>query len=111
GVGVTPESAATAGGATTLLQLLNEAPAAAKSGDERDGGRLDAANRALALASSVVQRAEFLQTLPAAGAADEADEKAKIEQWRALPDVADRTLPAGLTPPLPPRPPPTLHPR
>ncbi|HJY77150.1 MAG TPA: hypothetical protein VKE95_10985, partial [Burkholderiales bacterium] len=97
GVAVTTQSAATAGRATTLLQLLNEAPAAAKSGDERDGGRLDAANRALALASSVVQRAEFLQTLPAAGAADEADEKAKIEQWRAFPEVSDGTLQAVLT--------------
>jgi len=97
GVAVATQSAATAGRATALLQLLNEAPAAAKSGDERGGGRIDAANRALALASSVVQRAEFLQSLPAAGAADEADEKAKIEQWRAFPEVSDGTLQAVLT--------------
>ena len=97
GVAVATHSAATTGRATTLLQLLNEAPAAAKSGDERGAGRIDAANRALALASSVVQRAEFLQSLPVAGAADEADEKAKIEQWRAFPEVSDGTLQAVLT--------------
>jgi hypothetical protein len=97
GVAVATQSAATAGRATTVLQLLNEAPAAAKSGDERGAERIDAANRALALASSVVQRAEFLQSLPAAGAADEADEKAKIEQWRTFPEVSDGTLQAVLT--------------
>src|SRR3954465_10055302 len=85
-------SPATAARAATLLQLLNEAPAAAKAGDERGAGTIDAANRALALASSVAQRAEFLQSLPAAGAADEVDEKAKIEQWRAFPEVSDGTL-------------------
>ena len=97
GVAVATQSAATAGRGAALLQLLNEAPAAAKADGERGSGRIDAANRALALASSVVQRAEFLQSLPAAGAADEADEKAKIEQWRAFPEVSDGTLQAVLT--------------
>jgi hypothetical protein len=97
GAAVATHSAATAGRAATLLQLLNEAPAAAKAGDERGAARIDAANRALALASSVAQRAEFLQSLPAAGADDEADEKAKIEQWRAFPEVSDGTLQAVLT--------------
>jgi hypothetical protein len=97
GVAVTTQSAATADRAAGLLQLLNEAPAAAKSDGERGSGRIDAANRALALAASVAQRAEFLQSLPAAGAADEADEKAKIEQWRAFPEVSDGTLQAVLT--------------
>src|SRR4051794_31565761 len=97
GAAVATHSAATAARAATLLQLLNEAPAAAKAGDERGAGTIDAANRALALASSVAQRAEFLQSLPAAGAADEVDEKAKIEQWRAFPEVSDGTLQAVLT--------------
>jgi len=97
GAAVATHTAATAARAATLLQLLNEAPAAAKAGDERGAGRVDAANRALALASTVAQRAEFLQSLPAAGAADEADEKAKIEQWRAFPEVSDGTLQAVLT--------------
>jgi exonuclease SbcC len=97
GAAVATQSAATAGRAATLLQLLNEAPAAARPGDERGAGRIDAANRALALAASVAQRAEFLQSLPVAGAADEADEKAKIEQWRAFPEVADGTLQTVLT--------------
>jgi hypothetical protein len=97
GVAVATQSAATAGRAAALLQLLNEAPAAARSGDERGAGRIDAANRALALASSVAQRAEFLQSLPAAGAADEGEEKARIEQWRAFPEVSDGTLQAVLT--------------
>jgi len=97
GAAVATQSAATAGRAAALLQLLNEAPAAARSGDERGAGRIDAANRALALAASVAQRAEFLQTLPAAGAADEAEEKARIDQWRAFPEVSDGTLQAVLT--------------
>jgi len=97
GAAVATQSAATASRAATLLQLLNDAPAAARAGDERGAGRIDAANRALALAASVAQRAEFLQSLPVAGAADEADEKAKIEQWRAFPEVADGTLQTVLT--------------
>jgi hypothetical protein len=97
GAAVATQSAATAARAATLLQLLNEAPAAARAGEERGTGKIDAANRALALAASVAQRAEFLQSLPAAGAADEADEKAKIEQWRAFPEVADGTLQTVLT--------------
>jgi exonuclease SbcC len=97
GAAVATHSAATAGRAAALLQLLNEAPAAARSSDERGAGRIDAANRALALAASVAQRAEFLQSLPAAGAADEAEEKARIEQWREFPEVSDGTLQAVLT--------------
>ena len=97
GAAVATHSAATAGRAAALLQLLNEAPAAVRSGDERGAGRIDAANRALALAASVAQRAEFLQSLPAAGAADEAEEKARIDQWRAFPEVSDGTLQAVLT--------------
>ncbi|HEY7241355.1 MAG TPA: DUF349 domain-containing protein [Burkholderiales bacterium] len=97
GVAVATQSAATAGRAAALLQLLNEAPASAKSDGERGSGRIDAANRALALASTVAQRAEFLQSLPASGAADEADENAKIAQWRGFPEVSDGTLQAVLT--------------
>ena len=84
--------------AAALLQLLNEAPSAEVSaGDPRLAEKIDAANRALALASSVVQRAEFLRSLPVAGLADEAEEKAKIEQWRSIPEVSDPELQALLT--------------
>ncbi len=71
--------------AAGLLELLGSVPDAS---DARCIEKTDAANRALALASSVVQRAEFLQSLPAPGIADEADEKAKIEQWREFPEVS-----------------------
>jgi len=91
-------SSATAEQAAALLQLLNEAPGAADAGgDPRCTEKIDAANRALALAASVVQRAEFLQALPVAGLADESEEKTKIEQWRSFPEVSDGELQALLT--------------
>ena len=84
--------------AATLLQLLNEAPGdEAIAADPRRAEKIDAANRALALAASVVQRAELLRSLPAAGLADEAEEKAKTDQWRSIPEVSDATLQAVLT--------------
>jgi hypothetical protein len=75
--------------AAGLLELLTGAQGA---GDARCIEKTDAAKRALALASSVVQRAEFLQSLPAPGVADEASEKAKIEQWRGFPEVSEVQL-------------------
>ena len=79
--------------AAALQQLLNQVPGASGAAiDARCIEKTDAANRALALASSVVQRAEFLQSLPVAGVADEADEKAKIEEWRSFPEVSDGEL-------------------
>ncbi len=79
--------------AAALQHLLNQIPDASGAAiDARCIEKTDAANHALALASSVVQRAEFLQSLPAAGVADEADEKAKIEQWRSFPEVSDGEL-------------------
>ncbi|MBW8906836.1 MAG: DUF349 domain-containing protein, partial [Betaproteobacteria bacterium] len=91
-------ASATAEQAAALLQLLNEAPGAAgTAGDPRRTEKIDAANRALALAASVVQRAEFLRSLPVAGFADESEEKTKIEQWRSFPEVADGELQALLT--------------
>ncbi len=83
--------------AAVLLELLSQVPGASGAAiDARCTGKIDAANRALALASSVVQRAEFLHSLPAAGLADEADEKARIEQWRGFPEVPDEELQALL---------------
>ncbi|HYR32933.1 MAG TPA: DUF349 domain-containing protein [Burkholderiales bacterium] len=91
-------SSATAEQAAALLQLLNEVPdAAGAAGDPRRTEKIDAANRALALAASVVQRAEFLRSLPVAGFADESEEKTKIEQWRSFPEVPDGALQALLT--------------
>ena len=81
--------AATETPGAALLELLARVPVA---GDPRCIEKTDAANRALALASSVAQRAEFLHALPALGVADEASEKAKIEQWRAIPEVAEAHL-------------------
>ena len=79
--------------AARLLELLTSVQDA---NDPRCIEKIDAANRALALASSVVQRVEFLQSLPAPGIADEANDKAKIEQWREFPEVFDVELQAVL---------------
>ena len=79
--------------AAALLQLLNQVPGASGAAiDARCTEKTETAKHALALASSVVQRAEFLQSLPAAGVADETDEKAKIEQWRTFPEASDGEL-------------------
>lgn len=79
--------------AAPLLELLASVPEAK---DAHCIEKTDAANRTLALASSVVQRAEFLQALPAAGIADEAGDKAKIAQWRDIPEVPEAELQAVL---------------
>ena len=81
--------AATETPGAALLEWLARVPVA---GDARCIEKTDAANRALALASSVAQRAEFLHSLPALGIADEASEKARIEQWRAIPEVSETQL-------------------
>jgi exonuclease SbcC len=92
-----PPAEAPATRAAALLQLLEQVPGASGATfDARCVEKTDAANRALALASSVVQRAEFLQALPASELADEAEEKAKIEQWRGFPEVSDGALQALL---------------
>ncbi|HET9663368.1 MAG TPA: DUF349 domain-containing protein, partial [Burkholderiales bacterium] len=75
--------------AAQLLELLGSIP---DTDDPRRDEKADAANRVLALASSVVQRAEFLQSLSAPGVVDEATEKAKIEHWREIPEVSDPEL-------------------
>jgi exonuclease SbcC len=75
--------------AAQLLELQESAP---QSDDPRRMEKADEANRALALAASVVQRAEFLQSLPAPAVVDEAAEKAKIEEWRNIPEVSDVEL-------------------
>ena len=79
--------------AVALLELISGNPDTA---DERCNSKADAAKRLLALASSVTQRAAFLQTLPVAGPIDsaadaenQAREKQLIEQWRAFPEIAD----------------------
>lgn len=75
--------------AVTLLELVHGMPDAT---DTRCIDKADAGKRLLALASSVVERAKFLQALPALQAADEADEKARIEQWREFPEISDGEL-------------------
>ena len=90
-------SPAPAAQAVALLQLLDQVPGASGAAiDARCIEKTDAAKRALALAASVVQRAEFLQTLASAGEADEAAEKAMIERWRGFPEVSYAELQALL---------------
>jgi DNA repair protein SbcC/Rad50 len=75
--------------AVSLLELVHGLPDA---GDTRCIEKADTAKRLLALASSVVQRAGFLQALPATGGADEIDEKRIIEQWRGFPEMSEGEL-------------------
>ena len=75
--------------AAGLLELLSSGQ---DMGDARRAAKTDAASRVLALAASVVERAKFLQSLPAPGAADEAAEKRTIEQWREFPEVSEGEL-------------------
>jgi hypothetical protein len=81
--------AATEALAADLLEWLGRVHDAS---DARCIEKIDAANRVLALASSVTQRAQFLYSLPALGMIDEALEKDKIEQWRAIPEVYEPQL-------------------
>ncbi|MEQ1774056.1 MAG: DUF349 domain-containing protein [Burkholderiales bacterium] len=74
--------------AVTLLDLVHGIPDIT---DARCREKTEAANRLLALASSVVQRAKFLQTLPSDNS-DEANEKQIIEQWRAFPEMSEGEL-------------------
>ena len=75
--------------AARLLELLGSDR---DTGDPRSVEKTDAAERALALASSIVERAKFLEALPAEGAASEEDEKSSIRQWRAFPEVSEGEL-------------------
>jgi exonuclease SbcC len=75
--------------AVNLLELVQSVPDA---GDTRCIEKADAANRLLALAFSVVQRANFLQSLPVSGITDEANEKQVIEQWRGFPEMSEGEL-------------------
>ncbi|MEO5860959.1 MAG: DUF349 domain-containing protein [Burkholderiales bacterium] len=72
--------------AVSLLGLLDNVP---DTNDARCIEQTNVANRLLVLASSVVQRAKFLQSLPASGVVDAAGEKAMIEQWRAFPELSE----------------------
>ncbi len=81
--------------ALMLLELVQGVP---DSGNARCVEKVESANRLLALASSAVQRATFLQALPAPGHASDieesvedtaAREKQIIEQWRAFPEISD----------------------
>jgi DNA repair protein SbcC/Rad50 len=86
-------SGAPAALAAALAQFLDSVPGSGEAAlDARCSEKVDAANRALALASAVMQRAEFLQSLPSAGATDEALEKDKIERWRDFPGISDEGL-------------------
>jgi len=75
--------------AVNLLEHVQNVPDAA---DQRCAEKAEAANRLLALVSSVVERAKFLLTLPAPGSANDADEKQFIEHWRAFPEMSEGEL-------------------
>jgi len=75
--------------AVNVLELVQNPP---DTSDARCIEKADAGNRLLALASSVVERAEFLKSLSALPADDEAVEKARIAQWREFPEITDGEL-------------------
>lgn len=81
---IPPTEAETLG--VSLLGLLGNVP---DTSDARCMEQTNVANRLLVLASSVVQRAKFLQSLPALSVVDAASEKAMIEQWRAFPELSE----------------------
>jgi hypothetical protein len=76
---------------TLAVNLLDLVQAVADGDDTRCRDKTEAGNRLLALASSVVQRAKFLQSLPA-DSADESNEKQIIEQWRGFPEMSEGEL-------------------
>lgn len=75
--------------ALTLLDLTQNLPA---SDDARAGAKAQEAQRMLALAASVGERAKFLRALPAPGVADDAQERQLIEQWRGFPEMSEGAL-------------------
>lgn len=79
-----------AGSAPLAVNVLDLAQSVPDAADTRCSEKVDAANRLLALASSVTARATFLQALPAV--ADAAIEKTLIEQWREFPEIIDGEL-------------------
>lgn len=90
--GVAYGSTAPADAQTLALGLLELVHNAADADDTRGSETSAAAKRLLALASSVVERAKFLQSLPASGSADDAGEKLLIEQWRGFPELSEGEL-------------------
>jgi hypothetical protein len=90
--GVAQGDIATTGAQTLAVNVLELVQNSPDSGDARCIEKADAGNRLLALASSVVERADFLQSLSALPAADEATEKACIAQWREFPEITDGDL-------------------
>ncbi len=90
--GVAYGTTAPADAQTLALGLLELVHNTAEAGDARCIEKSAAARRLLALASSVVERAKFLQALPASGSADDAGEKLLIEQWRGFPELSEGEL-------------------
>ena len=90
--GVAYGTAAPADAQTLALGLLELVHNTAEADDTRCIEKSAAAKRLLALASSVVERAKFLQSLPASGSADDAGEKLLIEQWRGFPELSEGEL-------------------
>ena len=90
--GVAYGTAEPAAAQTLALGLLELVHNTAEPDDARSIEKSAAAKRLLALASSVVERAKFLQSLPASGSADDAGEKLLIEQWRGFPELSEGEL-------------------
>lgn len=94
--GVAQGSALPAAAESPAVMLLDLVQGVPDAGDIRCREKAESANRMLALASSVVERAKFLQTLPTPGDCDEAGERHLIEQWRAIPEMSEGELHSAL---------------
>ena len=79
------------------LALLELVPTSPEPQDPRTLQKMDLANRLLATASSLVERAKFLLSLPAEGTVDQPTEKQLIERWRSYPEITDGDMHTALS--------------
>ena len=81
---------------TLAVALLDLTQAPPGQGNKRVAVRNEDAQRLLALAAGVGERAKFLHALPAPDAAEEPRERQLIEQWRAIPELSEGVLHSAL---------------
>ena len=81
---------------TLAVVLLDLTLAPPQQDNKRIAARNEDAQRLLALAASVGERATFLHALPAPDAAEEPLERQLIEQWRGIPEMSEGALHSAL---------------
>lgn len=81
---------------TLAVALLDVTQAPPEQDHKRIAAKTEDAQRLLALAASVGERAAFLHALPAPDAAEEPLERQLIEQWRGIPEMSEGALHSAL---------------